>query len=159
MGKTNSLFKSLQTASMSVRRLEIGGGGCYSNHQDSQTRNLSTNFPTCHFPAITPEVAKRLFTEKTAEDLPVPNMEIPQIIRVKILKMPACRGKHGNTRPHPEYVRLGGWVGVGGGLRGFPRPLILPNNCEGATAATRRGRGQLPKAALTGWGGRKEIKL
>lgn len=75
----------------------------------------------------------------------MPKMEIPQIIRVKISKVPKCRRKHGNKiQPDSEYDLETGLGGRGGGLCGFPRPLVLPNQCPDSG---RRGRGELSKAA------------
>lgn len=49
----------------------------------------------------------------------------------------------------PDSERdLGGWRGGRWGPYGFPRPLILQNNCEGAEAAAGGGRGKRSKAAL-----------
>lgn len=49
-------------------------------------------------------------------------MEIPQIIRVKIFKMPKCRRKHGNKiQPDSQYDLEAG-LGVSGGSVRLPPP-------------------------------------
>lgn len=127
---------------MYVRKLETGKVKT-SNNKDSQTPNLIQR-PTCHFPAFTPEVVKCLFTEKTAENLPVPKMEILQIICVKICKIPECRRKQ-QQKSNPILSTT--WRMAWGSVGGLPPTLILPSNCEGAKAERGRGREELSKAA------------
>ncbi|XP_069899828.1 class A basic helix-loop-helix protein 9-like [Globicephala melas] len=76
-------------------------------------------------------------------------MEIPQIIRVKIFKMPKCRRKHSNKiQPDSQYDLEAG-LGVSGGSVRLPPP-ILPNNYETPRQREEGSRGAFkstPRAA------------
>lgn len=68
-----------------------------SNRRDSKTRDVPTNFPLAISQPSHQRWQDGFLLRKLLRISPVPKMEIPQIIRVKILKTLKCRRAHGNT--------------------------------------------------------------